>query len=96
MVSLGENIYPIDSELAKKIGSLAHIGNEIKGVPFFLLIIGLIWHPPAFIWRLTKKLLQNIGLASYMRGSGEHSCISGARFEPRFGYYISDCPNKIV
>ena len=31
-----------------------------------------------------------------MKGSREHSCISGARFEPRFGYYISDYPNKIV
>ena len=42
VVSLGENTYPIDTELAKKIWLiwiLAHIVNEIKGVPFFYLLV---------------------------------------------------------
>lgn len=47
MVNLGENlnIYPIESELAKKLG-MAQMG---KGVPFHLLAGVLIWYPPDFI-----------------------------------------------
>lgn len=48
MVNLGENlnIYPIESELAKKVGNMAQMG---KGVPFHLLARVLIWYPPDFI-----------------------------------------------
>lgn len=64
-------MYPIESELAKKIGTMTQMGNEMKGVSFHLLARVLIWYPPGFIWMLTKKLLQNIGVASYIGKEAE-------------------------
>lgn len=48
MVSLTEEICLIDSEVAKEIGSMAHMGNEKKGVSRVLLIRVLILYPPCF------------------------------------------------
>lgn len=66
--ALGENLnmYPIESELAKKIGTMTQMGNEMKGVPFHLLARVLIWYLPDFIW-----MLQNIGVASYIGKEAE-------------------------
>lgn len=64
-------MYPIESELAKKIGTMTQMGNEMKGVPFHLLARVSIWYPPEFIWMLTKKLLQNTSVASYIGKEAE-------------------------
>lgn len=67
MVSLAEEICLIDSEAAKEIGRLAHMGNEMKGIPHLLLIRVLIWYPPSFYKETNKKeLLQNIDAKPYI------------------------------
>lgn len=60
-MSPAEKNVSIDSEAPKEIGSLAHMGNEMKGIPHLLLIRVLIWYPPSFFKEVNKKeLLQNI------------------------------------